>query len=161
VGSGAAQALAALATTGHLDGDDFGRALVQYATRLDRQVLRNAVPALQYALSASPAAQPIATAILQWLPAVLPPSVPRPLPYTSHLLNLATDALAAAGPAPPATNAVNAPDAVTATATTTALNALAARPASASRSSRSAVSDAAQRLLAASTSSPNAYPRQS
>jgi hypothetical protein len=146
--SGGAQALAALAASGHLDGDDFGRTLVEYATRSDRQVLRSAVPALRHALSASSAppvreigtttaaAHSIATAILQWLPAVLPPATPQPLPYTSHLLNLAADALAIArtSVSPAATKAP-----------ATALVALTARP------TRSAVSDAAQRLLAAIT----------
>jgi len=149
--SGAAQAVTALAASGHLDGDEFGRALVRYATRLDRQVLRSAVLVLQQALQ-SPSAAPenatneagrsIGAAILHWLPAVLPPAVPQPLPYTSHLLNLAADAVATTRAEAPA-------DAIAATdgtdATISSLAALAARPA------RSAVSDAAQRLLAAMT----------
>jgi hypothetical protein len=62
--------------------------------------------------------------------------MPQPLPYTSHLLNLAADSLAIARTSisPAATKA-----------TATALVALTARP------THSAVSDAAQRLLAAIT----------
>lgn len=147
--SGAAQVLAVLAASGQLDGDEFGRALVRYATRLDRQPLRSAVPVLRQALEAASAsvevsvsgaratregAGAIGAAILRWLPVVLPPTVPQPLPYTSHLLSLAADAFDAAHAGAPTT-----------TATATMLEDLSAR------SARSAVSDAAQRLLAAAS----------
>ena len=144
--SGAAQALAVLAASGQLDGDEFGRALVHYATRLDRQVLRSAVPVLRQALeststasaSGARAVEPgaIGAAIVHWLPAILPPTVPQPLPYTSHLLSLAADAFDTAHAEAPAADA--------STATATALATLATRS-----TTRSAVSDAAQRLLAA------------
>jgi hypothetical protein len=150
----ASQVLTLLAVSGSLRGDDLARALTAYATRADRQILRSAVPALQRALNAPVApmatgapqttasktaltrakARALATAVLHWLPAVLPPAVPQPLPYTSHLLTVAADALALAhSPATP----VTAPPAAVA-----ALTALADRP------SRSPVSDAAQRVLA-------------
>ncbi len=178
----AAQALAVLAASGHLDAQSFAAALAAFATRTDRQFLRSAVPALRHALSASAhpiaanrtaathpaetnratgtranaasgsAASAIGGAIVGWLPAILPPSVVQPLPYTSHLLNLAADALASARPAapersprwrkpkpPPTTAGVL--SATTIDAAIDALTRLVTRPA------RSHVSDAAQRLL--------------
>jgi hypothetical protein len=80
----------------------------------------------------------IGRSIVGWLPAILPPALDQPLPYTSHLLNLAADALTAARtpkqpprkPSPTVTDAID------------ALTRLANRP------GRSAVSDAANSLLA-------------
>lgn len=152
----AAQSLAILATSGRFDAHRFGTALAAFATRTDRQFLRTAVPALQYVLRAAAdahdshdsdegttsalaaamdraVASAIGTAILGWLPAILPPAVNQPEPYTSHLLNLAADALTSARASRQPTPVLD------------ALTMLASRP------SHSSVSDAAQRLLAALT----------
>jgi len=132
----AADALAALATEGRLDAGRLSRALTQYAIRPDRQYLRSAVPALRRALAQTPADaanSTITAAILSWLPALLPPTVPQPPPYASHLLSLVADATEAGADSLPVP-----PNAVINTLIT-----LAARP------SRSPVSDAAQRLLIA------------
>jgi hypothetical protein len=85
----------------------------------------------------------IGTAILGWLPAILPPAVDQPLPYTSHLLNLAADALTSTH-APSRLKRRPNPS-PTASAALEALTRLASRP------SRSPVSDAAQRLVATLT----------
>ena len=179
----AADTFATLAASRGFDADRFAAALAAFATRTDRQVLRSAVPALQHVLTRhmstrAPAsvsgrmttdraiASALGMAILGWLPAILPPAVDQPLPYTSHLLNLAADALTSANAArtptqptpaptqptaaptpppapapPPAANAANA----TVSAAIDALTRLANRP------SRSPVSDAAGSLLAALT----------
>lgn len=161
----AAQSLAVLAASGRFDARRFGAALAAFATRTDRQFLRTAVPTLRRVLN-TPAdsedahggngagtgsarnaaadravASAIGTAILGWLPAILPPAVHQPEPYTSHLLNLAADALTSArAPQQPAYR----PSPALSTAVD-ALTKLANRP------SRSPVSDAAQRLLAVLT----------
>lgn len=133
----AAQALAVLATSGHFDAHRFGTALADFATRTDRQFLRTAVPALQAAMDRA-VAPAIGSAILGWLPAILPPAVNQPEPYTSHLLNLAADAL----------TSVRAPRQPTPVADAFVIDALMML---AGRTSRSLVSDAAQRLLAVLT----------
>ena len=154
----AAQALAALAASGNFDARRFAAALAVFATRTDRQILRSAVPALQHALTLTTpadaqdgtsaraavanraAASAIGTAILGWLPAILPPAVDQPLPYTSHLLNLAADALTSARTLRRATR-----PSPTVHAAIDVLTNLASRP------SRSPVSDAAHGLLAVLT----------
>jgi hypothetical protein len=154
----AAQAFATLAVSSSFDADRFAAALAAFATRPDRQVLRSAVPALQRVLTTttdspakttgSPAngatASAISNAILGWLPAILPPSVDQPLPYTSHLLKLAADALTAARTA---SHPARTPS-PSATAAIEALTRLANRP------GRSPVSDAATSLLAILTPAP-------
>jgi hypothetical protein len=145
----AAEAFAALAASRSFDANRFAAALAAFATRTDRQVLRSAVPALQHVLTThSPTrttasdraiASAIGTSILGWLPAILPPAVDQPLPYTSHLLNLAADALTSAHPLKQATPAPK--PSPTVIAAIDALTRLASRP------SRSSVSDAANALL--------------
>jgi hypothetical protein len=95
----AAEALALLAGSGQLDGAQLAAALTGVAMRPGRQFLRAATPILRQALgdqrpgAAGPAAASIAATILHWLPAIAPPAVPRPVPYTAHLLDVATAAL--------------------------------------------------------------------
>lgn len=144
----AAEAFAALAASRTFDASRFAAALAAFATRTDRQVLRSAVPALQHVLTNARSttatdravASALGMSILGWLPAILPPAVDQPLPYTSHLLNLAADALTSArSPKQPSSPARN--PSPTVTAAVDALTRLANRP------SRSSVSDAANALL--------------
>jgi hypothetical protein len=136
----AAEALTLLAGSGQLDGAQFAAALTGCAVRPGRQFLRAATPILRQALEDQPrpgaagrAAASIASTILNWLPAIAPPAVPHPVPYTAHLLDVATTALETVhrnGQKPPRVPA----------ATAGLLTSLAGR------SSRSPVSAAARRL---------------
>jgi hypothetical protein len=137
----AAEALTLLAGSGLLDGVQLAAALTRFAAHPERQVLRVAAPIFRQALDAQPrtvaatrAAAAIGTTILHWLPALLPPAVPLPLPYTSRLLEIADCALGTLrerGQKPPATPALTANLLVSLT----------------QRSGRSPVSTAARRLL--------------
>ena len=140
----AAQAFAALAVSGSFDAGRFATALAAFATRIDRQVLRSVVPALQHVLTVN-TAPAIGATILGWLPAILPPAVDQPLPYTSHLLNLAADALTRAR-ARKQPSRTKPPHHVGGAIDT--LTRLVNRP------SRSAVTDAANGLLAILTPAP-------
>lgn len=96
----AAGALRLLAGSGQLDGTQLAAALSRFAVQPERQILRAVTPILRQALDQSRpaattrAATTISTAILHWLPAILPPAVPAPLPYTAHLLDTAYAGLA-------------------------------------------------------------------
>jgi hypothetical protein len=137
-----AEALALLSASRRVGGPELGVALTRFGTRFDRQILRAAVPVLRRALDQrtkaerAAAAAVVGVAIVTWLPVLLPPAIVQPLPYTSHLIDAATEAFAAT-----AESGVRNPTIAPETVNT--LVALTRRPGA------SAVSAAARRLLTA------------